>query len=219
MSFAMVIGGGLSELGCSLFTIISFGAALKYDINAGIATATMPLSSAFVAIFAHFRYGEKLNYVHLFGLVIVIAGATVIALFPADEPGDTKTATTGQILIVLGFGSISAMCLTSEMLISRALADRGADGRFIGLNFLISEGIIGTVGLIILTCTGNGLLIVGFKGTMLMILAGLTGVFSIGLLQYSISIGIVAIVCSIFNTNSAWFTLLCYIFLHQDLSI
>ena len=221
MSFALVVGGGLSELGTSLFMLISINAAVSYDINAGIATATMPLSSAFVAIIAHFRYHEKLNYVHLLGLVIVIAGAVVIALFPAHDP-DTdaaKTATTAQTCTVLGLGSIAALCLSSEMLISRALAERGADGRFIGLNFLIPEGIIGTAGLLILTCTGAGFAAVGLNGTLLMILAGATGVLAVGQLQYAISIGIVGIASAIFNTNSAWFSLLCFFFLDEALSV
>jgi len=57
MSFAMVIGGGLSEVGVSLFTLISLSTALDYGINAGIALVTAPLSSIFVAIVAYFRFG------------------------------------------------------------------------------------------------------------------------------------------------------------------
>ena len=104
------------------------------------------------------------------------------------------------------------------MLITKALVDRGADGRFIGFNFLVFSGFLGTILLIILTCLGSGLYAIELKGTLLIMLAGVTGVASIAMLQYAISIGVLGIVGAIFNTSNAWFTLLCYFFLNESLS-
>lgn len=118
----------------------------------------------------------------------------------------------------MGFGLLATVCLTGELLLSRMLANRGVDGRYIGLNFLIAEGIIGTVCLVISSAMGSGFFSTGLDGALIMLLAGLTGVVAVGLLQYSISIGIAGIVSSIFNTNVAFFTALCFFFLNQALS-
>ena len=218
MSFVMVIGGGLAELGCSFFMLFSFGIALENGINAGIPTVMMPLSSIFVAIFAYFKYDEKLHYIHIFGLITVIIGVIVITLFPPQALGETETAASNQIYIVLGFGLISSLFLTIEMLLARALAERGANGRLIGFNFYITTGIIGTIYFFFLTYTGSGFYEIGLKGTLLMFLAGVMTVIAIAQLQYAISIGKVGVVSSIYNTNTALFILLCYFFLDGALS-
>ena len=104
------------------------------------------------------------------------------------------------------------------MILTRILANRGVDGKYIGLNFLIAEGIIGTICLIVSTVMGYGLIQLGAGSTLIMLLGGLTGFLAIGLLQYTISIGIAGVVCSIFNTQVAYFTALCFFFLDQDVS-
>lgn len=180
MSFLMVIGGGLCDFMINLSVIISFKVALYYGINAGIATVTAPLSSVFVAIIAYFRYGEKLYFMHLFGFLIVSTGTIIIAMFPAEETsGEKNAATSGQIFIVLGLGLITTVSFAVQLLLSKALVERGADGRFIGLNYSITSGIFGTIVLIILTCSGSGLFALGLKGTLLMMLAGITSLVSI----------------------------------------
>lgn len=108
---------------------------------------------------------------------------------------------------------MATLSLTAELLISRVLSTRGVDGKYIGLNFLIAEGIIGTTCLVISTALGSGWFSTGVDGAFLMILGGFTGVLAVGLLQYAISIGIAGIVSSIFNTNVAFFTALCFFFL------
>ena len=113
----------------------------------------------------------------------------------------------------MAFGLLATLSLTGELLLSRILSNRGVDGRFIGLNFLIAEGIIGTLCLVISSALGSGLLSTGVDGALYMLLAGFTGVAAVGMLQYAISIGIAAIVSSIFNTNVAFFTALCFFFL------
>lgn len=83
---------------------------------------------------------------------------------------------------MLGTGSCAAICLTAEMMMARVLSHRGVDGKFIGMNFLLIQGTIGTICLIIFTAMGEGIYITGLDGTLLMLLAGVTGVFAIGLL-------------------------------------
>mmetsp|Transcript_25043 Transcript_25043/g.31346 ORF Transcript_25043/g.31346 Transcript_25043/m.31346 type:complete len:83 (-) Transcript_25043:309-557(-) len=80
----------------------------------------------------------------------------------------------------MAFGFLATLSLTGEMLLSRVLTSRGVDGKFIGLNFLIAEGIIGTACLVVSTALGNGLFLTGVKGTFLLLLAGLTGFLAVG---------------------------------------
>ena len=49
-------------------------------------------------------------------------------------------------------------------------------------------------------------------------LGGLSGVIAVSLLQYSVSIGIAGIVSSIFNTNVAYLTAMCFLLLGQSLT-
>ena len=143
----------------------------------------------------------------------------MITFFPAETPEEIKTATSSEICIVLVLGLISTLSFTIQIILAKSLADRGADGRLIGLNFMVPSGIIGTIGLIILTCTGSGLFALGLEGTLLMILASITGTAAIALLQYAISIGIIGVVSAIYNTNPAWLTLFCFLFFHEAISI
>ena len=160
----LVVLGGLAELGTSLFSILAFNKANEYGMNAGLAGVLFPLSSTFVALITYFMYQEKLNKVQGVGLIIVIAGATLIAAFPAEkddvsEEDDSvaKTALPKEICIVLAFGLLATLCLTCELLLARVLSKRGVDGKYIGLNFLVVEGTIGTVCLVISSATGDGI--------------------------------------------------------------
>lgn len=85
---AMVIFGGLGEMGCSIFSILAFSLADKFMVNAGIAGVLMPLTGLLVAIGAYFITGEKLQKVQGLGLLVVMAGATLIAIFPPKEQDD-----------------------------------------------------------------------------------------------------------------------------------
>ena len=86
--FLMVWLGGMAELGTSLFSILAFNQADKNHVNAGLAGVLFPLSSTFVAIAAYFMYGERLNWVQGAGILIVMAGATLIAAFPAKTDSE-----------------------------------------------------------------------------------------------------------------------------------
>ncbi len=74
------------------------------------------------------------------------------------------------------------MSLSFELLLSKALAKRGADGRYIGFNFLLAEGVLGTLCLVIATIQGVGFQVISFQGFWVLMLAGLTGVIAISVL-------------------------------------
>ena len=94
----------------------------------------------------------------MLGMIIVIGGATLIALFPADTGTDDseKKATTGEVLTLFMFSLIITVSLSCEMMASKMLAARNVDPRYIGFNFLLTCGAIGTVCLIVVTAMGKG---------------------------------------------------------------
>ena len=73
----------MGEFGTSLSMILSFGKAEEFQINAGIATILVPLSSVMVSFLSYFVYHEKIAYTGIIGMAIIIGGATLIAMFPA----------------------------------------------------------------------------------------------------------------------------------------
>ena len=88
------------------------------------------------------------------GLMVIIAGATVIAMFPAEDTSSGQEASTKEVLLVLLLSLLGTLCLSLEIVIAKLLAKRGADGRYIGFHFLLSEGILGTLCLVITSLVG-----------------------------------------------------------------
>ena len=91
------------------------------------------------------------------GLMVIITGATVIAMFPAESTSSGQEASTKEVLLVLLLSLLGTLCLSLEIVIAKLLSKRGADGRYIGLHFLLFEGILGTLCLVISTIIGDGL--------------------------------------------------------------
>ena len=158
----------------------------------------MPTASAFAAIIAYFAFEEHVQRVQMLGMAIVIGGASVIAVFPA-ESDDGEKATPGEIATVLAINLVTALLLTGELIISRILSDRGADGRLTGFSLLFALGTVGTVCLILATAMGGGVYATGWQIFGLMMLSAFCGAISIGLISYAMSVGVASLVVSIFN--------------------
>lgn len=213
----LVFVGGMCEFGISLTCILAFGLAGDYEINAGIAGIFMPLSSVIVGLASFFFYKEKMQITGIVGMFVIIGGATLIAMFPAvNDSGDV--ATTSQILFVLSLSLLATVFLSVEIMVSKTLAIRGADGRLVGFSFLFVMGIVGSLCLAISTIAGQGLMVISMADFWYMMAGGVCGVTAISLFQYSISQGSAGIASAIFNTNSAFFTALCFFLLDQALS-
>ena len=214
-----VLLGGICEFGTSLCSILAFGKAASNGINAGVAGVLIPLSGVIVSIASYFFFGERMQIVQIVGLVVLLAGATLIVMYPAEDDETGDKASLSEIMIVLLLSLLIAVFLSFEILISKTLAHRGVEGKYLGFGFLLSEGLLGTICLIIATIAGEGIFKASGEVFWMMMLGGLTGVISISLLQYSVSIGIAGIASSVFNTNVVFFTGLCFLFLDQALTV
>ena len=65
--------------------LFALSKATVFGINAGIAGVLLLTSGIFVSIASYFLFGEVLLKTQLIGLLVIIVGATIIALFPAGE--------------------------------------------------------------------------------------------------------------------------------------
>ena len=106
------------------------------------------MSGVIVSVASYFLFKEKLQITQIIGMVIIIAGATLIAMFPAEDATTGNKASSGEIMIVLIFSLCATCFLSLEIVLSKTLARRGVDGKYVGLNFLMAVGILGTVCLI-----------------------------------------------------------------------
>ena len=84
----LVFLGGMGEFGTSLLCILAFGKAEDFQINAGIAGVLLPLSSVVVSFASYCVYRERIALTGILGMLIIIIGATVIALFPAKSDSE-----------------------------------------------------------------------------------------------------------------------------------
>jgi len=108
---------------------------------------------------------------------------------------------------------VSTLLVTCELITARILSEREVDGKFIGLNFLIFTGLLGSICLFVATALGQGVYATGWDGFGIMIAAAFVGVISFGLVQYAVSVGVAAVVSSIFNLNPAFLSGMAYFIL------
>ena len=116
----------------------------------------IPLSSIIVSVASFWYFGERLQISHGIGMLVVIGGATLIALFPPNDLSGQDGITIGEVVRVLCYSFLTTCFLSLEILVTKSLVRRGADGRFIGLHILFACGIYGTVCLVIATAMGKG---------------------------------------------------------------
>lgn len=172
----------MGEFGTALFTILAFNKAEEFGINAGIAAVLLPLSGIFVSLASYFMYHEKLHKTQILGLFIILAGATIISLFPAEDTDSGKKASSDEMMQVLLFSLLATSSLSLELTVSKVLAKKGVDGKYIGFNFLLAEGTLGSLCLLVTTLDGEGFYAISAQNFWFMLAAGLTGVIAVSLL-------------------------------------
>lgn len=140
-----------------MFSMLAFNYAEEYAVNAGVAGVLIPMSGILVGITSYFFYGEKLKVTQIIGILTIIAGAIIISLFPAEAASSGERTTSLQVAAVIGLGLAAATCLSIEFMISKHLSKQGVDGRYLGFNFLLCEGVVGTLCLLGATAMGEGI--------------------------------------------------------------
>ena len=172
----------------------------------------MICNSVIVTILSYCFLGEAVSRPQIAGILIIIAGVGLVSLLPpdVDEKQISTTTVTGdvsvatQMTLLVMWGICGAIFLSFEIMSNKWLMmRRGINGDISGTCFLLVEGILGTVCLIITTAQGSGLHELSGKVFGLVLIAGLLAFTALILLNYSISKGLAGVAISIFNTNAS----------------
>ena len=108
------------------------------------------------------------------------------------------------MLLVVIYALVVAIFVSFEIMANKWLMlHRGINGDLSGIYFLLVEGTIGTVSLLISTLLGKGLYLLSLESFFMVILAGLLAYIAIVIINFAISIGLAGVVISIFNTNAS----------------
>ena len=85
--------------------------------------------------------------------------------------------------------------------------------------YLLVEGTLGTIALIVMTIYGYGFFVMDWLSIVMMLVSAIFLYTSIVLLNYSIGIGMAGVAVSIFNSNAAIHTAISYFALHQQITM
>ena len=95
---------------------------------------------------------------------------------------------------------------------------RGVAGDIVGVFYMIVEGIIGTICLVVTSMQGSGIYALSSDSIALLMVAAVFAYTGIVVGNFSISIGISGVVVAIYNANAFIHVLLSAIFLKQEIS-
>lgn len=144
-------------------------------------------------------------------MAIILLSVCVPELETTDVSAISGDAdTTGAVIVVIVSGIIGALCFSFEGLLTKYLILKNVPGDVAGISFLLVEGIIGTLCLIIYTIMGNGLYDLTPSTFWMLMIAGCCVYASLTTLFYCISVGIAGVVVSIFNCAAALQALFSY---------
>ena len=123
------------------------------------------------------------------------------------------------MLKIVIWGILCAVTVAVESLISKWLNVRhGVQGDIVGIFYMLFEGILGTVCLIVLTLQGEGLHSLAAETIWMLMLAAVCAFSGIVIAYFAMSIGIAGVVLSLYNANVSVTVILSQIFLHQQIT-
>ena len=141
------------------------------------------------------------------GIILIVISVTLVSIFgpDAEKTGVEQSLETSRAMfLVVMYGLIGAVFLSIEIMCNKWLMfSRGVNGDISGMFFLLVEGTIGTICLIVTTLQGSGLHEMTGDSFGMIMIAGVLAFTALMLLNYSISIGLAGVSISTFNTNPA----------------
>ena len=141
------------------------------------------------------------------GIILIVISVTLVSIFgpDAEKTGVEQSSETSRAMfLVVMYGLIGAVFLSIEIMCNKWLMfSRGVNGDISGMFFLLVEGTIGTICLIVTTLQGSGLHEMTGDSFGMIMIAGVLAFTALMLLNYSISIGLAGVSISTFNTNPA----------------
>lgn len=216
--------GGFSEFIVSISVIMAFSAAQKENINQGIGSCIMILNGVFITVLSYCFFRETVSKTQIIGIVTVAISVALVSIFGPEATPETainakllreQEGLTAMFQVVM-WGISGAIFLSFEIMTNKWLMiRRSVNGDITGMFFLLVEGTIGTICLIVTTASGQGLHELSTASIGMMAIAGVLAFSALIMVNYSISIGIAGVAISIFNVNPCIHVLISSIFLRQ----
>jgi drug/metabolite transporter (DMT)-like permease len=220
--FTSIVVGGVMEFATSLSVILCFSWALQGNLNQGIGTSLMTFNSAIVSVLSYLVFREVIRPAQMVGILFIIVAVFLLALTSPDSEDTVvevgSSSTKAGVMLVL-YGLLGAIFLSVEIMLNKYMGSRNVPGNISGIAFLLVEGLIGTVCLIIYTLMGLGLHEMTTFSFWIMVLASIACYLALILLNYSLAVGLAGVAISIFNTNPAIQTAFSFFALGQNISI
>ena len=124
-----------------------------------------------------------------------------------------------MVLLVI-WGIAGTVFLSFEILSNKWLmVRRNVPGNITGVFFMLNEGVLGTICLIIQSTTGAGIRELDASSIGMLALSAVFNFSSLVIANFSIASGIAGVAISIFNTNASLQCVLSSVFLKQVITI
>ena len=167
----------------------------------------MNCNAVIVTILSYLFMREVVSLAQGLGIILIVISVTLVSIFgpDAEKTGVEQSLETSRAMfLVVMYGLIGAAFLSIEIMCNKWLMfSRGVNGDISGMFFLLVEGTIGTICLIVTTLQGSGLHEMTGDSFGMIMIAGVLAFTALMLLNYSISIGLAGVSISTFNTNPA----------------
>jgi drug/metabolite transporter (DMT)-like permease len=184
-------------------------------MNQGVCNSILTASSPIIVVMSYILYREKINVPQGLGIIMIVVSIIIISLSKEwiyivvtthDEEVNLKYLAEDSHFsrTISIFCSIAAaIFFATEALIVRYLGSFKVSGEVAGFFYLFFEGIFGTIGLIISSFAGYGIMDYELESALLVFIGGFSITAGVVLLNYSISIGSAGVCFSISSSNAA----------------
>ena len=150
----------------------------------------------------------------------MLGSVVLLSLYGPDHEVAQKRTTGTEAMLKLVFWAVLVTLLSScQIMVSNWLKiSRNVAGEVAGMFYMLVEGCIGTVCMVVTTLQGSGLheLSLGSRG--MLVIAACFAYAGIVTANYSVSVGVSGIVIAIYNANCFVHVLLSAIFLRQTIT-
>jgi len=125
---------GALEFSGSTCLLVALKVAMDHDINQGLSTAMMSLAGLMITIMSWLFYGERLNWVHSIGMVLILVAIFFMGYFNAGPEGGADIhiegldSSTKDMLEVLMWGVFASLSFAFEVMWIKWLLFRGVEG-------------------------------------------------------------------------------------------
>ena len=168
-------------------------------------------------------FDDKASKVQLVGIASIVVAVALVSLFgpkpeqnPTTQGVDDEEYLIRAMPLVLIWGLLGTLMLSFEILSNKWLmVRRNVPGNITGVFFMLIEGTLGTICLIIFTATGSGIKALESSSIGMLALSAVFNFSSLVIANYTIAKGIAGVAISIFNTNASLQCVLSSVFLKQ----